>query len=524
MHPLRISLALFALAPLTGTPLFAQGSSGLFTKGLVVGDARDRWEAVVDLNGDGVKDLIGWYWEDSNWDRIRANATLLDGMGSVVSISTAVSPDLGYSFYDNAAGVGDFEGTGRVQMVVMFGYKVARFEVGEAGTISFLDSFSPTFGYSSSSQRHVVVADFTGDGVDDFILAGEYRMELWTAASGTPTYLGTQIWSNYFSKVSAGVADMTGDGQLDLVAVHHPTGLSYDATVSVYPVSAGVIGSPTSFDFYEGGAKHLAVGDVDGDGDDDAVVFVDSFYDRYAVLRQTAPGVLQFEPFDYGGPATHLVDVDGDGDLDGACCSGGGGGGGGTTQVTNTQASTFQVCLNDGSGRFDFSMPFTGLGAQHLAGAMDFDGDGDLDLLAGRAVLLNQQGVGMGYCSATPNSTGAPAALEATGSGSFAKNDLALVASQLPPGKFALGFFGFQQAQTPFYNGFKCIGGATKRLKGAGKASATGEFVVPLDLTQGSAAAIASGDLVAFQVWFRDKPAGGSFANLTGGVQVLFHP
>jgi hypothetical protein len=183
------------------------------------------------------------------------------------------------------------------------------------------------------------------------------------------------------------------------------------------------------------------------------------------------------------------------------------------------------VCLNDGQGGFDLSTPFGGLGAEHLAGAMDFDGDGDTDLLAGRAVLLNMQEVGMSYCSATPNSTGAPAELAAGGSASFAKNDLTLVASQLPPGKLGIGFFAFQQSQVPFYyNGFQCLGGPIQRMPGAGKSSAAGELVIPLDLTQGSGTAIALGDLVTFQVWFRDLPGGGAFANLTPGLQVLFHP
>ena len=55
-----------------------------------------------------------------------------------------------------------------------------------------------------------------------------------------------------------------------------------------------------------------------------------------------------------GGPATHLIDVDGDGDLDGLCC------GGGSGPYPNEGSSTFQVALNDGAGVFAPAFPIAG--------------------------------------------------------------------------------------------------------------------------------------------------------------------
>ncbi len=91
------------------------------------------------------------------------------------------------------------------------------------------------------------------------------------------------------------------------------------------------------------------------------------------------------QPLDVGERARlSLGDVDGDGDLDGICCGGGDGG-----SIGNTASSVFELCPNDGSGRFDQSMAYAGLGGHQVAGTIDIDGDGDQDVLGGRSVLIN---------------------------------------------------------------------------------------------------------------------------------------
>ncbi|MSR63727.1 MAG: VCBS repeat-containing protein [Planctomycetes bacterium] len=130
----------------------------------------------------------------------------------------------------------------------------------------------------------------------------------------------------------------------------------------------------------------LDTGDVDGDGDVDALVFGGGNPARFRVLRRTAPAGWTLEPATVGGPAEFLVDVDSDGDLDGACC--GGGGGSGSDLPNNVQPTEFQICFNDGSGRFGTAFQIAGLGSPQLAGAVDVDGDGDTDLVAGRCVYF----------------------------------------------------------------------------------------------------------------------------------------
>lgn len=128
-----------------------------------------------------------------------------------------------------------------------------------------------------------------------------------------------------------------------------------------------------------------AAGDIDGDGRDDVVLFTRA---GYRVLRQRASGRMELGALELGGPATELADIDGDGDLDGICCGGGGAGSVGATYDPYA-AAKFELAVNDGSGRFSPSISLPGLASEHIAGAIDFDRDGLVDLVAGRVIYFN---------------------------------------------------------------------------------------------------------------------------------------
>ncbi len=136
--------------------------------------------------------------------------------------------------------------------------------------------------------------------------------------------------------------------------------------------------------------------------------------------------------------------------------------------------------------------------------------------------------IGTNYCTSTPNSTGLPALISATGSASVAANDLILRAQPVPAQQNGVFFYGLVQVQVPFGNGFLCIGAggtgiARLTIENSGPA---GVLEHELDNTMPTTAAtqITAGSTWFFQAWFRDPAAGGALFDLSDGLSVVFGP
>jgi hypothetical protein len=509
-------------------PVLSQSAADLFTGGLVIADNTTRFETLRDVNGDGVLDAIGWFWRDNWVTRIRASVTLFDGQGGVLAHRSYESPTFHAHTNQGAASgscVGDFDGNGVLEQLVFIYDMFVRMELHADGQISFLPPVphpQPYFNGPSWSYASLVVADFTGDGVDDFALANTERLELWSYQSGAFTRLQSVPHGSYYH-MSLDVGELTGDQRPDLVMTlaQCPANL-----VRIFPVAGGVIGPHVQHALDScGGPIDVSVGDIDRNGLDDFVVFghtfnpppTGGFAPSANVFHQTAPGVFTLTPrMAPSGPATALADVDGDGFLDGICC----GGSGANYEVFNNSASTFEICLNDGQGHFEPSATFQGYGAHHVAGVMDFDGDGDIDIVAGRAVLLNTMRVGALECVGTRNSTGLGAVLVAEGSASVHRNDLVLTTRNLPPGAAALTFFGPDRVAAPLGNGVRCVGGAFVRLP-VHVASAAGHVSVPFDFTTSPGSSVLSGTQIHVQTWHRDSVGLGSNLSSSGRILVM---
>ncbi len=180
--------------------------------------------------------------------------------------------------------------------------------------------------------------------------------------------------SKSVGKLTGDLTTVTFDGA---VATHTPTNAFFggelvQATVSAGVSLAGGAATPEVWQFYtaaggsgqfeDGGVafgqhalSHIAVGDIDDDGDLDAIrggdqTWLNDGTGTFTNSGQTLGGGLGEFSF---------ADVDGDGDLD---VAGG------------------RIMLNDGSGNFTNSGISPG-GTQTRAG--DLDGDGDLDLFLG---------------------------------------------------------------------------------------------------------------------------------------------
>ena len=141
-------------------------------------------------------------------------------------------------------------------------------------------------------------------------------------------------------------------------------------------------------------------------------------------------------------------------------------------------------------------------------------------------------GIGTNYCMANTNSTGAPAAMSASGTPAVASNDLTLECGTMPSNAF--GFFLTSTTQSFVTNpggslGNLCLGGAIGRYVGAGQIQNSGpggEISLTLDLTMTPTptgfVSIQPGQTWNFQSWFRDSMGGVAVSNFSDGLEVMF--
>jgi len=128
-------------------------------------------------------------------------------------------------------------------------------------------------------------------------------------------------------------------------------------------------------------------------------------------------------------------------------------------------------------------------------------------------------------CAVRPNSVGSGARMEHLGSSSISANDLTLTASDLPPERGCLLFFGSGTLQVPFFDGYRCPSGQTYRLWPT-LSDSQGSVAQALDFAAGPAvlSVIAPGSSWTFQFFYRDTGFGLYGANTTDGMRVGFGP
>ena len=218
--------------------------------------------------------------------------------------------------------------------------------------------------------------DLNGDGVLDTVVGryDGYFDSYLRNADGTLTQISNPFGQVYFGRqASPGAIDFDNDGLVDLVMTGQ-SGEGFrsfrnngDGSFTELTGGANPMAGHTSF-----GLPSLAAGDVDGDGDDDLLA-ADGSYISY--FRNDG-GTFQR---DYFGPFAALslearglafVDMDDDGRLD---------------LLVTTNNGSVRVARNDGNGNYslltDFQNPFAGFPANYnFVSAIDYDGDGDLDL------------------------------------------------------------------------------------------------------------------------------------------------
>lgn len=223
----------------------------------------------------------------------------------------------------------------------------------------------------------VAGGDLNGDGNVDLATAGAGTVAVHLSdgagAVTTTTYINDDpTGSSSYSGVE--VLDGDGDGDLDLAVVRHYERIG-GADVRLWPNDGSAsFGDPRSLGG-GGFVRGMAVGDVDGDGDDD-LAFVDDVATWVASGNGSAPSTT-VALSDSGGRGVGLADLDGDG-LDDVVV--------GRSPLLPGGPSEPEVSVYFATGGGGFTAPVryptgSSLPLPEAVRVADVDADGALDLL-----------------------------------------------------------------------------------------------------------------------------------------------
>jgi hypothetical protein len=261
-------------------------SPGTFNTPLVLPSPGASQVAIADMNGDGLRDLIS---ADFNVSLFLQS-----------SPGTFAAPISLYSGGANWVAVGDLNGDGApdVALTDNVGVKLL-LHTGAASATTYaapLSVFTQTSNLDIVGANLIAIADVDGDGLNDLIVT-----DPGPTGGMTPTVnvllQDAAKHGSFLTPVSyaiatqdlprsIAVADLTGDGGLDIVigAKQTVTVLLHDPAHPGTFLAATVYAAP--------GANEIAVADINGDGKPDIVVSNGVTFPTLNGVSTTHPGVL----------------------------------------------------------------------------------------------------------------------------------------------------------------------------------------------------------------------------------------
>ncbi|GAB3575461.1 hypothetical protein GCM10027345_10770 [Hymenobacter daeguensis] len=304
--------------------------------------------------------------------------------------------------------------------------RVVQFTTAVSGT--GVGSFVAGPTVSMSSIGSVATGDVDGDGDLDLLLVnttGSAVNRLLNGSDATGSNTGTfgsaQAIAVAGGPMGVALADVDGDGDLDLLTANSNSTSSLSVCLNggnATGSNTGTFGSPQNIGLGST-PQGLAVGDVDGDGDQDVVTV--SQYGNAVSVRLNGGDATGSNTgtFSNGSNLTvgnnpsrvALGDVDNDGDLD--------------LLVANYGNSPIAILLNGGDATGSNTGTFSNgggvVGSSYCYGLAlgDIDGDGDLDIIVGgggnNIIIFRNGGDATGSATGIFSNTQAVTTASATG-------------------------------------------------------------------------------------------------------------
>lgn len=324
---------------------------------------------IGDVNEDGRNDLVMATGSSQHLDGLDKYTLFVflqkaDGtLDAPLKTTTYDGPSYGSVCTPYSLAVGDVTGDGRTDIVLGEGYcGISVYQRAEDGSWP-----RPASRLASSEGFRVRVGDMNNDGRLDVVSRGNGTVSMWhQLVDGGLVGAGTT--SLVIGHGSLELADLNGDGLLDLALTKTASSADSDQLAVMTQIGNGAFTTPTAYRTGMHTMWRMTVGDVTGDGRADLLFSISSntIGPNIGIFTQQANGTLGSPAFTpaHGHPQTVFVaDLNQDGRND----------------VLSGTDSTASIFLQGSNGALDMEDRYSGGG---LLAVGDLNGDGYPDVVS----------------------------------------------------------------------------------------------------------------------------------------------